>query len=306
MPLRAAIAAPVRPPEPVRPVRRAKQRFHRVSITRVSARVIFLCKRVPEPFGFDRIATGASGPQTLTGVQFPVRQGTNATVAAVRDLPWMDRPLRTSPFCRGRRCLTAIALLTAALSCSGCSFNLSSLTPGSDKDEPAAAASPQTRSLSAKTDPQEAKTETARGTTLAQSGQTAEALAAFNTAIDLDPYSAQAFYQRGLLYQSDKKYEFAIADFTSANGLTPQQADPLLGRAQCYLALGKTQEAAADLDEASQVAPGNVQVWMARGAAYEKLGNREKAADSFSRAVLLRPNDQPARNGLVRNGGRAG
>jgi tetratricopeptide (TPR) repeat protein len=220
----------------------------------------------------------------------------------------MDRRPTTSPSCIGKRGCIVLALLLTGLSTSGCSFNLASLTPGADKDEPKATAStaPQTRSLAAKSDPQEAKVQAARGASLAQAGQSEEALVAFNTAIDLDPYSAQAFYQRGQLYQTEKRYEYAIADFTSANGLTPQQADPLLSRAQCYLALGKNQEAAADLDEASSVAPGNVQVWMARGAAYEKLGNREKAADSFGRAVLLRPNDNAARNGVVRNGGKTG
>lgn len=220
----------------------------------------------------------------------------------------MDRRLTTSPSCIGKRGRIALALLLTSLCTSGCSFNLASLTPGSDKDEPKATSSttPQTRSLSAKVDPQESRAQAARGASLAQAGQSTEALAAYNAAIDLDPSSAQAFYQRGLLHQSEKKYEYAIADFTSANGLTPQQADPLLGRAQCYLALGKNQEAAADLDEASSVAPGNAQIWIARGNIYEKLGNREKAADSFSRAVLLRPNDDTARSGVTRNGGRAG
>ena len=220
----------------------------------------------------------------------------------------MDRRPTTSPSCIGKRASVALALLLTGLCASGCSFNLASLSPGADKEEPkaTATAAPQTRSLTAKADPQESRIQTARAASLAQAGQRTEALAAYNSAIDLDPSSAQAFYQRGLLYQSEKKYEFAIADFTSANGLTPQQADPLLGRAQCYLALGKNQEAAADLDEASSVAPGNAQIWITRGNIYEKLGNREKAADSFSRAVLLRPDDDTARSGVTRNGGRAG
>lgn len=220
----------------------------------------------------------------------------------------MDRRPKTSPSCIGKRACIALALLLTGLCASGCSFNLASLGPGGDKDEPKATAStaPQTRSLSAKADPQESKIQAARGASLAQAGQSAEALVAYDAAINLDPASAQAFYQRGVLYQSDKRYEFAIADFTSANGLMPQQADPLLGRAQCYLALGKNQEAAADLDEASSVAPGNAQIWIARGNIYEKLGNREKAADSFGRAVLLRPNDDNARSGVTRNGGKTG
>jgi tetratricopeptide (TPR) repeat protein len=220
----------------------------------------------------------------------------------------MDRRPTTSPSCTGKRGTAALALLLTGLCTSGCSFNLASLSPGADKDEPKATAStpPQTRSFAAKSDPQESKVQAARGASLVQAGQSDEALAAFNSAINLDPASAQAFYQRGLLYQSGQKYEFAIADFTSANSLTPQQADPLLGRAQCYLALGKNQEAAADLDEASSVSPGNAQIWIARGNIYEKLGNREKAADSFGRAVLLRPSDDTARSGVARNGGRTG
>jgi Flp pilus assembly protein TadD len=220
----------------------------------------------------------------------------------------MTQPPTTSPSCIGRRGSAALAVLLLGLFTSGCSFNLSSLSPGADKDEPKVTASttPQTRSAATKADPQESKVQVARGISLAQAGQRDDALTAFNTAIDLDPASSQGFYQRGLLYQSGKKCEFAIADFTSASGLTPLQVEPLLGRAQCFLALGKAEEAAADLDEASSVAPGNAQIWIARGNIYEKLGNRDKAADSFARAVLLRPNDETARSGVTRNGGRAG
>lgn len=218
----------------------------------------------------------------------------------------MDVPVREAPSRSCARGLTAIALLVTALCGGGCSFNLSSL-PGMDKDDPkTTAAALPAPAPSGRTNPQDAQIHAARAQALVQSGNSAEALVAFNQALDLDPHNAQTFTHRGLLYQSEKQYEFAIADFTSANGLAPQQADPLLGRAQCYLALGKNQEAAADLDEASQVAPGNAQVWLARGSTYEKLGDKAKAADSYSRAVALRPRDDAARNGLARTGGRAG
>jgi tetratricopeptide (TPR) repeat protein len=220
----------------------------------------------------------------------------------------MNCPHRESQFHLNLRGLTAIALVVTGLCTAGCSFNLGSLSPGGDKDEPktTAVAVPAAPASSGRTNPQDAQIHAARALALVTSGKPAEALAAYNQAIDLDPHNAQTFTSRGLLYQSEKQYEFAIADFTSANGLTPQQPDPLLGRAQCYLALGKNQEAAADLDEASQVAPGNAQVWLTRGATYEKLGERTKAADSYSRAVTLRPRDDAARNGLARMGGRAG
>jgi tetratricopeptide (TPR) repeat protein len=219
----------------------------------------------------------------------------------------MAAPVRDQALRICARGLARIVLLAISLCSAGCSFDLSSLTPGSSKDAPPQAAPRPAGSPSeaSTTHPAEALLHIARAQTLAQSGKSAEALAEFNVALNLDPHNAQAFYQRGIMYQSEKQYEFAIADFTAANGLTPLQADPLLSRAQCYLALGKSQEAAADLDEAVQVAPQNGQVWLARGTAYERIGDRTKAAESYSRAVTLRPKDEAARSGLARMG-RAG
>ena len=220
----------------------------------------------------------------------------------------MADPVRDQALRNTARGPAWIALLACALGSAGCSFDLSSLTPGSSKDAPArtstlpAGAPSETGSINSG----DALLHTARAQALAQSGKTDEALTEFNTALNLDPHSAQTFYQRGLMYQSDKQYDAAIADFTAASGLTPLQSDPLLGRAQCYLALGKNQEAAADLDEAAQTTPQSAQIWLARGTAYERLGDRTKAAESYSRAVTLRPKDDAARNGLARMGGRAG
>jgi tetratricopeptide (TPR) repeat protein len=199
----------------------------------------------------------------------------------------------------GRSRFALLALMATSLCSAGCSFDLSSM-PG-DKDKPvitpAAVAAPD-----APTNPKDAAAFSARAQSLAQTGQNAEALAAYGSALNLDPHNAQTFYNRGLLYQSEKQYEFAIADFTSANGLTPQQPDPLIGRALCYMATNKLKEAAADLDEAVQVAPENGHAWSTRGIAYEKLGDKSKALDSYNRAISLRPRDDAARNGLARMG----
>ena len=201
-----------------------------------------------------------------------------------------------------RRGLKLVAVLATGLCSGACSFDLGSLSSGSGKESPPAAAIVET----AATHPRESQIHAARAQTLVQTGKIADALAELNMALDLDPHNAKALQQRGLLYQNEKQHELAIADFTSANGLTPQQPDPLLGRATSYLALGKAREAAADLDEAVQASPQNGQLWIGRGAAYEKLGDKDKAADSYGRALLLRPKDEAARSGLARVGGRAG
>jgi tetratricopeptide (TPR) repeat protein len=196
----------------------------------------------------------------------------------------------------GRRALVPAALIAIALG--GCSFDLGSLSPSSDKE-----ASPNAAAAATGADAQAATT---RGQVLARSGKPEEALAEFDRAIVIDPHYAEALYNRGLLYQSKKQHQQAIDDFTSANGLTPQRAEPLLARAISYLAIDKAREAATDLDEAAQADPQNAQIWTTRGLAYERLGDKTKAADCYSRAISIRPKDEAARSGLARVGGRAG
>jgi Tfp pilus assembly protein PilF len=192
----------------------------------------------------------------------------------------------------------ALATLLA-ITLSGCSFDLGSLSPASDKREP-----PKTAPTGA--DVTEAQDATTRGQALARSGKTEEALSEFDHAIELDPHNAQALYGRGLLHQAEKQHQLAIDDFTAASGLLPQQAEPLLARAQSYLAIDKPGEAAADLDEAVQADPQNAQIWTTRGIAYERLGDKTKAAGSYGRAISLHPRDEAARSGFVRVGGKPG
>jgi tetratricopeptide (TPR) repeat protein len=181
----------------------------------------------------------------------------------------------------------------------GCSFDLGSW--GSDRERPQAAEQKPTGAIGGQ-GAGDAQGYAARGTTLAKSGKTNEALAEFDRALALDPYNVPALYGRGLVHQADKRHEQAIADFTAANGLTPQRVEPLLARATSYLAIDKPKQAASDVDEAVQADPNSAQAWSVRGAAYERLGDKAKAFASYSRALALRPKDEAARSGLARTG----
>jgi Flp pilus assembly protein TadD len=197
----------------------------------------------------------------------------------------------------GPRALAPILLIAVALG--GCSFNLGSLSPDSDKTT-APKTAPTVPDVS------EAQAATTHGEELVRSGKAEDALAEFNRAIALDPHNAAAFYDRGLIYQNNKQHQFAIDDFTSASGLTPQRPEPLLARAISYLAMDRLKEAAADLDEAVQADPQNAQIWTTRGIAYERLGDKAKAAGCYAHAINLRPKDEAARSGFARVGGKPG
>ena len=193
----------------------------------------------------------------------------------------------------------AASIILLACTVAGCSFDLGSWGPDSEKPKPVAQKSEDISARSVN----DAQGYTTRGQVLAKSGKTDEALVEFDHALALDPYTAQAPYGRGLIYQGQNQHQQAVEDFSAANGLTPQKVEPLLARATSYLALDKAKEAASDLDEAVQADPNSAQAWSTRGQLYERLGDKAKAAASYSRAIALRPKDEAARSGLARTGG---
>src|SRR5215475_7975063 len=116
----------------------------------------------------------------------------------------------------------AVTLVLAAVALGGRFFDLSSFTP--PKDKPSDTKATASDSAVSPANVSEAQTHTARGQTLAKSGQTAEALEEFNQAVALDPYNAQALYGRALIRQANNQHELAIEDFAAASGLNPQKA----------------------------------------------------------------------------------
>src|SRR4030095_7334927 len=164
----------------------------------------------------------------------------------------------------------------SALLLGGCSFDVASLSLRPDKEaQPKPVAQP-TPEISAKniSDAQEVAV---HGRTLARSGKTEEAIAAFEKVFEPDPYNAQALYGRGLVYQGEKQHEKAVEDFAAAHGLTPQRREPLVARAVSSPAPDKVKKAVTDLDEAVQADPNSASAWSHRGLAYERLGDKDKA-----------------------------
>src|SRR5215472_11628749 len=132
------------------------------------------------------------------------------------------------------------ALVLIALSASGCSINLGSLTPSSSAEpEPARlTSSSNIASLSEtiKNNPNDPQAYNMRGTVLAQAGKPDEALADFNKAISLDPNYGQAYANRGLIYRQGKKLDLAMADYEKALSLDANYGPAYLGRGMVFKA----------------------------------------------------------------------
>ena len=95
----------------------------------------------------------------------------------------------------------------------------------------------------------------------------------------------------------------AIALLDEAVVLAPQAVPPYVVRARAYLAEGSTDLARSDLARAAKLSPDRA--WTAEiialtGATEEAEGNRDAAIESYTRAVVLFPGNQTARDALRR------
>src|SRR5260370_3260642 len=108
-------------------------------------------------------------------------------------------PPAASGVSRCRRAAAPLVLLAIAVAfpLGGCSFDLGSWGPDSEKPKPVA--QKPTDDISARS-VSDAQGYTTHGQVLAKSGKPEEALAEFDRALALHPYNAQALYCRGLLH----------------------------------------------------------------------------------------------------------
>ena len=145
-----------------------------------------------------------------------------------------------------------------------------------------------------------------RGVVYRLKKQPFDAFKDFNQAISIRPDNADAYYNRGLLYQSQRQHQFAIDDFTTAIGLSQNQAEPYIARGLSYMAVNDLKAAAGDLDEAVGDDPQSLQAWTTRAFVYERMGDKEKAAGSYARALNIKSDHEPAKQGFARVGGKMG
>lgn len=83
----------------------------------------------------------------------------------------------------------------------------------------------------------------------------------------------------------------ALAAYDALLARSPGNADVLLGRGIVLSRLERWAEAEADLSAAAKASPEYADVWFALGKLYQWQGQSAKAADAYRRAAALRPGD---------------
>jgi tetratricopeptide (TPR) repeat protein len=130
-----------------------------------------------------------------------------------------------------------------------------------------------------------------RGNQLYRMEKFAEALAAFDRAIQSKPDFYQAWYGRGQVLSTLGWYGEALASYDQALDIRPNFPTAWRDRGVVLALVGRPQEAATAFDRAISINPKDYVVWYLRGNLLRKdLRLYEVAVESYNKAVQIQPN----------------
>ncbi len=123
----------------------------------------------------------------------------------------------------------------------------------------------------------------------------------YQSALALKPWNVEAWYNLGMYYQESGQDSLALetyarmAEIDSMNPLAPYNS----GFVRMEY-LGDTRAAVKDFTKALDLNTNYYQAWYNRGVALERLGSLDSAAADYQVALVIRPDFDPAAEGLQR------
>ena len=120
------------------------------------------------------------------------------------------------------------------------------------------------------------------------------------------PASFDEQYDKARTLANAGQPALALAAYDALLAQSPGNSDVLLGRGIVYTRMERSSEAQADLEAAAKASPDYADVWLALGNLHLWHGQPAQAADAYSRLTLLRPDDGAAWQARARANRAAG
>jgi len=117
----------------------------------------------------------------------------------------------------------------------------------------------------------------------------AEAIKAFDKAVEIQPNFAAAYYNRGDALKQIGRLDDALDSYDKAIRLEPNNAFSYNNRGLVLQYLGKPSEAISSYEHAAQIKPDYADAFCNLGLAYQECGLLGQARDAFLNAVRLNP-----------------
>ncbi|MGH6734683.1 MAG: tetratricopeptide repeat protein [Methyloceanibacter sp.] len=129
-----------------------------------------------------------------------------------------------------------------------------------------------------------------------------EAIADFDTALELNPDLIDAYVERGILFANNRRFDDAIGDYNRAIEMDYKNARAYALRAEAKLNSDQPDEALLDVNQALALALGDPLALRIRASVYEKQERLEDAILDYQRALAKDPFQTESREALVRLG----
>ncbi len=118
-----------------------------------------------------------------------------------------------------------------------------------------------------------------------------QAIANFDSAIEINPRYAKAYTHRGNVYWHKHQYDQAIANYTTALVINPRDAVAYNNRGIAYVSKGRYIPAIADFDRAIEINPRYAKAYTNRGNVYWHRGQYDQAVSDYNKALSINPRD---------------
>ena len=148
--------------------------------------------------------------------------------------------------------------------------------------------------------PQNARAHNGLGESLVKAGRPEDAIASFETALQLNPHYPLAETNLGIALAKIHRSAEAIRHFATALQLKPDSAETHYNLAIALLQTNRFEEAIQHLEEASRIKPGYFEAHYILAVALHRAGQLPHAIECYETALRLQPDFEDARQNLER------
>ncbi|MFC3053747.1 tetratricopeptide repeat protein [Kordiimonas pumila] len=137
-----------------------------------------------------------------------------------------------------------------------------------------------------------------RGRQLAQKNRFSDAIAAFETALEVKPGDPDTIFQLGNMSKAMHFYDMAIKWYDVASSLKPDSIEIAFNRAHALQLTGRNNEALQAYADVAPLMHSDPMLWNNLGTLYQQMSLTADAIDALERAVSLKPAYYDAWNNL--------
>ena len=138
-------------------------------------------------------------------------------------------------------------------------------------------------------DPRYAKAWNNKGLALDNLSKLDESIQVFEKAVEINPRYAEAWYNKGAVLDDQGKYDEAIKAYNKAIELKPNYVAAINSKGFALMEFGKYDESIKEYDKAIEIKPRSLDAWSGKGLVLNTMKKYEEAVQCYDEAVKFNP-----------------